>query len=526
MVSRIFRQQITSEAGLINIRYREEAGADFGQVACTNECPSGRFRAHKSCGARRTAPFVLFASFTTKTVAFAIVLSAFLLLPASSTAMPQSGILDDLGEILDEQNADETNTDETNNGEQNSGEQNLDQLQTGESGQHTGGLPRDGQEQTGDSDRAQSPGLPVGRGDESARTDPSLAEGPRGYLRIPSPRPDGWIVDLTGRVTGDEITKINALCDEVYEVSNLEMACVVIPSTGGQDLRGYATNLFNDWAVGNQFRNNGMLIFVALDEGGAEVILGDGVDNDSNVLSAQKLMDTIMVPRFRNGEVGSAIYAGARACATQVYSIANLESPKDIASDDVRWATGRRNINWFKDFGPVPYIFGGLLLGGVALVGGRHWLRYRSRGCSNCHDTRVLLKEDEDDQFLDPPEVIEERIGSVDYDVWACLTCEDVLKLRYGRFFTRYSDCPKCDYKTRLRIERTLVAATTVSGGVVRVLEECENCSYHQDYTYATPKLPKPSRSSSSGSSFGGGGGRSSGFGGGSSSGRGASGRW
>ena len=72
---------------------------------------------------------------------------------------------------------------------------------------------------------------------------------------------------------------------------------------------------------------------------------GDGVDNDSNVLSAQKLMDTIMVPRFKNGEVGPAIYAGARACATQVYSIANLESPKDIADDRFREATGRRNIN-------------------------------------------------------------------------------------------------------------------------------------------------------------------------------------
>ena len=77
-----------------------------------------------------------------------------------------------------------------------------------------------------------------------------------------------------------------------------------------------------------------------------------------------------------------------------------------------------------------------------------------------------------------------------------------------------------------LRIERTIVAATTVSGGRVRVIEECENCSYHKNYTYSTPRLPKPVKRKGGSRSFGGGGGRSSGFGGGRSSGRGASGRW
>ena len=158
------------------------------------------------------------------------------------------------------------------------------------------------------------------------------------------------------------------------------------------------------------------------------------------------------------------------------------------------------------------------------MFGGRYYLRYRPRHCPNCSEEMILLKEDKDDTFLEDPEIVEENLGSVDYDVWACLKCEEVLKLRYGKLFTRYSKCPKCWYITVHRIERVLVNATYTHGGKVRVVERCKSCNYHRSYSYQTPMKVR-STSSGSGSSFGGGGG-GSGFGGGSSSGGGAGGGW
>jgi len=177
----------------------------------------------------------------------------------------------------------------------------------------------------------------------------------------------------------------------------------------------------------------------------------------------------------------------------------------------------------------IPWILGALGLGGLGLVvGGRYWIRYRPRDCESCNDRRVLLDEVQDDEFLDPPERLEERIGSVDYDVWACLTCEEVIKIRYGKFWSRFSFCPQCEYATRSKITRTLIPATTSHGGKVLVEESCRNCDYYDRHTYYTPRIRKSSSSSSGfgGGSRGGGGGGGGGFGGGSSSGGGASGSW
>jgi hypothetical protein len=188
--------------------------------------------------------------------------------------------------------------------------------------------------------------------------------------------------------------------------------------------------------------------------------------------------------------------------------------------------------------GLVLLVSGGAAgLGAVTLVGGRLFLKNRTRFCMKCQSELQKLDERADDEYLEPPEKLEEHIGSMRYDVWACMTCEDVIKLRYGVFFTRYSNCPSCQRKTRSKIKRTLVMATERRGGVVEVTENCENCDYHRKYTYRTPKKPSSSSRSGgrrSGFSFGGrsgrSGGRSSGggrsFGGGSNSGRGGGGRW
>ena len=174
----------------------------------------------------------------------------------------------------------------------------------------------------------------------------------------------------------------------------------------------------------------------------------------------------------------------------------------------------------------LPWLLG---IGGVGLIGSffgvRHYLRYRSRMCETCRLERVLLTEVQDDEFLNEPQRIEEKIGSVDYDVWACLECEDVVKLRYGRWLTRYSRCPDCSYVTRFKITETVIRATTRNGGLVRVKEFCKHCDYHHVYTYATPRIQKSS-GSSGGSVFSGRSGGSSSSGGGFSSGGGASGRW
>lgn len=123
------------------------------------------------------------------------------------------------------------------------------------------------------------------------------------------------------------------------------------------------------------------------------------------------------------------------------------------------------------------------------------------------------LEETADDTHLTSGEKVEERVGSVDYDIWAC-QCGQTLKLRYGAFFTGYAKCKGCQAKTLQVTTTTLVSATTSSEGRARVDERCAHCSYTHSYERSIPRVQQRSSSSSSSSSRG------------SSSGRGSSGSW
>ena len=130
----------------------------------------------------------------------------------------------------------------------------------------------------------------------------------------------------------------------------------------------------------------------------------------------------------------------------------------------------------------------------------------------------LVLPESEDDALLQEGQVAEERIGSVDYDVWKCPSCSHHFTLRYPKWVSQYEKCPQCANRTKSSKEHVVEAATTSSSGSARVVETCAFCSFTNEYTKVLPRITQSSSSSSSS-----GGGSSSSFGGGSSGGGGAS---
>lgn len=132
-----------------------------------------------------------------------------------------------------------------------------------------------------------------------------------------------------------------------------------------------------------------------------------------------------------------------------------------------------------------------------------------------------LLDEKADDEALEGGQQREEAVKSVDYDVWQCGECGERLVLRYKRWFTSYSECPACKFWTVKSRTRTLIPATTSSGGLAEVTRTCQHCGFGDTRQHATPRLSSSSSSSGGGSSSSGGGrsfggsGRSAGGGGG-----------
>jgi uncharacterized protein len=311
------------------------------------------------------------------------------------------------------------------------------------------------------------------------------------------------------------VATVDALADRAREGG--ELMVVVIDSVDGVVPRTFTTQLANRWGLDTRQRNRGVILLAALKDRKAEIVVGDGYP-DSVLSVTDRIMQDVVVARFKAGRPRDAIMDGARAIVDRVILPGRAAVPSPGPMRPVAAAINRapapppqeglfdRVTNGAVEH-PLP---AGGAIGGLAAAGAvlRRYLRNRPRRCAKCGTMMTRLEESADDAHLASGEKVEERVGSVDYDVWVC-RCGQTQKLRYGALLTSYGTCRSCQAKTLKVNTTTLTSATTSSEGRARVDERCAHCNYTNSYERSIPRVTSSSSSSR-----------------GTSSGRGSSGSW
>lgn len=163
------------------------------------------------------------------------------------------------------------------------------------------------------------------------------------------------------------------------------------------------------------------------------------------------------------------------------------------------------------------------LIAAGSILGIGAWLRRRLKSyhvnCAQCHVPMSLIDERSDDEFLSVEEKAEEKAKGMDYEFWRCPSCQHLE--RFNVKLAGASPCSKCGRRTLVYASSVISSATTMSSGLRRNTETCENpkCGFTRTWTTVIPRVSSSSSSGGSSSSSGS-------FGGGSSGGGGASGSW
>ncbi len=184
---------------------------------------------------------------------------------------------------------------------------------------------------------------------------------------VPSPRPVGWSVDLTGRVPKATLAEIDRLGNEVKAKNGEELMVVVVGTTGDAPSHAFATELFNRWHIGRE-AGKGVLVFVALDDRQLEIVVGRGLNSPSLQEATATILKRDMVPALRQGDPGGAVLAGARSSARDLLGVAP-------GSATAPTATAAAPVEAAKDSGVLRRSALAVLL--LVAVGVLGWLAYR-----------------------------------------------------------------------------------------------------------------------------------------------------
>jgi uncharacterized protein len=336
-----------------------------------------------------------------------------------------------------------------------------------------------------------------------------VAAGAEPLTSIPNPRVrDGtWVTDMPRMLRADTIARLNSTIGDFNRTTGGEMAVVVIGSLDGQSIEEAAARLFSLWGIGKKSKDNGLLLIWSTGDRRVRVEVGYGLEGILPDGKTGAILDAYVIPRFKSGEFDEGVLAGVDALLR-----AARNEAVDLPSEGTElYDSSSPGISTL-----LIGLLGAIPVGLGSLVGFRKLRRHRRRRCPACQARMVCLGESEDDALLEHGQQAEERVGSVDYDVWKCPACSHHFTLRYPKWVSKFDKCPQCRNRTKSSTETVIEAATTSSAGSAQVVESCAFCSFTRTYTKVLPRITS---SSSSGSSSGG----SSSFGGGSSGGGGAS---
>ncbi len=363
----------------------------------------------------------------------------------------------------------------------------------------------------------------------------ALAVGPE---EIPNPRTDGgWVVDQAEVLDDDAELRLNTLISELEQETTVEVAVVTVDDTELTP-REFTTALFNHWGIGKAGADNGLLAVMVIGQRRLEMETGYGLEPILSDRWLGTMQAESMVPHFKEGDYAAGLEAGVQASADRLRERA-LEArlgrkARELQTDD--WPEAPVTVYG----GSIPrdeVLAGSAGIAGLGLVGGLFLIvRRRRRTCPDCKVYMPKLDEEADDAHLDAGQRTEEEIGSVDWQVHVCPTCDHTRTLRSTSWFSGHKKCPKCSNRTRTTERRTISSPTYTSSGSARITEDCAHCSYHSSRTVTLPRKQRPKKSSSSSSSswssssssssWSSSSSSSSSFGGGSSGGGGAGSSW
>lgn len=357
----------------------------------------------------------------------------------------------------------------------------------------------------------------------------------------PSPNPEGFIRDVPGVLGMEQRRQLNARITGIQQRIHGDIGVAILSDIGDIPPYEIGTAIYRAWKIGtvapigNARRNVGALVLLVPKElapnhkGQCWITTGRGSEGSIVDAAAGRICRDRVIPAMKARAYAAAVDSAINGIE-QLYLVGldSLTASPAVAQSRATPAplsrqgdvtSGPRGVAaWLGAHGAGALV----LLGVLALLavygiarGIAHWLRFRPRRCPRGHGNMRLLSEEEDDTVIDEGERFEEKIGSVNYDVWRCTEpgCPERLVIPRKHWMSGYSDCPNCRRRALTSKTVTLVPATQGSSGLDETTTTCAFCKASRTTRHVTPMLPTPSSSSSSGSSFGG----SSSGGGGSS---------
>jgi uncharacterized protein len=140
-----------------------------------------------------------------------------------------------------------------------------------------------------------------------------------------------YVTDESGVLLSDEVVLIENVCQDIYATTGCEMAVLIVPTTEPDTILIYGVETFELNALGQEGKDNGLLLIVATDDNEWRIEVGYGLQDILSASRVGSIGDTIIEPNLTEGNyftgIGGAVSEIAQIILDE-YDYEGVEPPK------------------------------------------------------------------------------------------------------------------------------------------------------------------------------------------------------
>jgi uncharacterized protein len=176
------------------------------------------------------------------------------------------------------------------------------------------------------------------------------------FAQVAVPPLSGRVVDQTSTLSGDERASLDQTLKDFEARKGSQIAVLIVPTTAPEAIEQYSIRVAEAWKIGRKKIDDGAILVVAKDDHRLRIEVGYGLEGALTDVTAKRIIDEIITPKFRSGDFAGGISAGVDQMI-RVVDGEPLPAPQQQRQ--------QQSSSFLNHIDPTFLIFGVIILSGI-----------------------------------------------------------------------------------------------------------------------------------------------------------------
>ncbi|HEY6642341.1 MAG TPA: TPM domain-containing protein [Povalibacter sp.] len=118
------------------------------------------------------------------------------------------------------------------------------------------------------------------------------------------------VMDQTRTLTPSQISSLEQTIRDLYQRKGSQITVLIVPTTQPEAIEQYSIRVVDSWKLGRKDIADGVLLLVAKDDRAVRIEVGYGLEGAIPDVIASRIVQQVIVPRFRQGDYYGGISQG------------------------------------------------------------------------------------------------------------------------------------------------------------------------------------------------------------------------